>query len=248
MPYTMRDLLFGVGGTQASPTGGVCGKVSFRQDIIKQGGLTKLQDAILELSRSYRFGGLERTGPTKTLTPGQYLYPMSFFTNPTENNPVVNLIPSFYVEYVISPSSSTGSGTNLLWKTIDTLELMLQLQSYSNPAYFTRYNEQIYLAPVPQQANPIYMRYQVEHPFASPVSLDDIFLLPNEWKEIAEYAAALRFATDTRMLDFASQYHNILYGDPKEPGKIGLIEARISQNQGDSISMPKQIRVAISRY
>lgn len=246
MAYILQDLLFGVGGSQASPVGGVCAKLAFRQDIIQLGGLTKLQDAILDLSRQFRFQNLEETGPTTTLVAGQSEYPISYFTNGEAE--VVNLIPSFYMEYLIPPSSSSGSGTNLIWKTVDSLELMINLQSNSNPAYFTRYSGNIIVAPVPQYANPIYMRYQHEHPFSTPVALTDPFLLDNEWKEIAEYAAAFRFATDTRMLDYASQYHNMLFGDPQNPRDIGIIQKRISQNEGDSISMMKQIRVAINRY
>lgn len=246
MAYTLQDLLCGKGGTPTAPTAGVIGKLSYRQDVLAKGGLQKLQDAILELSRNYRFPDLEETGPATVLIPGQAEYPISYFTN--LNADIVNLIPSFYMTYVTPQASVNGSGTNLTWKSVDTLELMINLTSYSEPAYFTRYGNNVIIAPTPQNANPIYMRYQVEHPFSDPPALTDPFLLPNDWTMIAEYYGALQFATDNRLLDYSESYHNKLFGDPQNPGKLGLIAAKITQIEGDSISMSRQLRPVIQRY
>jgi hypothetical protein len=92
------------------------------------------------------------------------------------------------------------------------------------------------------------MRYQVEHPFSTPPSGQDDFLLDNDWREIAEYAAAERGAINLRMTDYATNYHQILFGDPEFErssggrGNPGLIFRRISQMEGDSESQMRQIR------
>jgi hypothetical protein len=97
------------------------------------------------------------------------------------------------------------------------------------------------------------MRYQVEHPFSSPPSGADDFLLDNDWREIAEYAAAERGAINLRMTDYATNYHTILFGDPEferssgARGNPGLIFRRISQMESDSESQMKQIRPMVPR-
>jgi hypothetical protein len=253
--YTMSDLLYGVGGSVNNVVGGIVAKLSFRQDVASKGGLQDIADGILELSRNYRYQGLERTGPLVTLVPGQFQYEASFFENYGDivafNN--INLIPSFYINY-ITPGYVLGNGnyqagSGLTWKSIDSLELMFNLNP-GVPAYWTRYQDSVYIAPPPQAANTGYMRYQVEHPFSNPVSGIDPFLLPNEWREIAEFAGAMRFAAKTRMLDYAKQYHDILYGDPDKPDDVGLIKSRITQIQGDSTANTsmRSIQVRVSRY
>lgn len=256
MSYTMQDLLYGVGGSEGAVVGGMTAKLAFRQDTKEKGGLQDLADGILELSRNYRFQGLERTGPLVTLTTGQFQYPWSFFQNtgdqtiPYDN---ITLIPSFYLNYN-TPGFTPGNGnfqagSGLAWKSIDALELMLNLNP-GTPAYFSRYQDQVYLAPPPNTPQTGYMRYQIEHPFTKPVALTDPFLLPNEWREIAEFCGALRFANKTRMLDYATQYRNTLYGDPNRPQDVGLIKSRITQIEGDSTSNTamRSIRVMVARY
>lgn len=250
--YTMQDLAFGVGGTPTVPTAGVWGKLSQRSDLLSLGVYQWLQDAILELSRDYRFQYLERTGPQFTLVPGQCNYSIDNFLLTGDAGKQTNLLPSLFRYFnPYQGAGATNAGSTLLWKTINALELMFQTPGV--PTYFTRYGGQIWVAPQPNQALLTYLRYQVEHPFSNPPVGSDLFYLDNEWKEIAEYAAALRGATNLRMLDYATLYHTTLFGDPEFQrssggrGMPGLIFRRITQMQGDSESMPKQIKPMVSR-
>lgn len=256
MPYTLNDIAFGVNGSDTAPTGGVWALLSQRQDLIANGIYQWIGEALLEMSRNFRFQGLERTGPEFTLIPHQVSYAITNFVNPADLPVIVNLIPSFFRYF--SPLNSVGAnaGSTLAWKTINALELMFNTPGV--PTYFTRYQDAIWVAPRPNQALVTYMRYQIEHPFSMSFgkpepSPDDAFLLPNEWKDIIEFAAAQRGAVVLRMLDYAGQYHNVLYGDPEFQrssggrGNPGLIHRRISQMEGDSTSMMKQIRVEVRR-
>lgn len=252
MPYTLQDLAFGIGGTPAAPTGGVWSKLSQRSDLLTQGIYQWLQDAILELSRDYRFPDLERTGPNFSLTAGLNNYTNDNLIQVTDAGKVTNLIPNIFrfFNYPIGSITQGASGSNLAWKTIDAIELMLNLPGI--PSYFTRYQNKYWFAPVQQSPLVVYMRYQIEHPFSAVPVGTDVFMLPNEWKEIAEYAGAYRGAINLRLLDYASQYHNIVFGDPEfqrssgATGMPGLIFRRITQMEGDSTSMMKQIRVRVS--
>jgi hypothetical protein len=250
--YTLQDLAFGVGGTSAAPTGGVWGKLSQRGDLLQLGVYQWLQDAILELSRDYRFQYLEKTGPTFNLTIGTVNYPLNTWLQAGDAGKQTNLLPSItrFFTPTVTPGQTNACST-LLWKTIDALELMFQTPGV--PTYFTRFSGQIWIAPQPNVSYPVYMRYQVEHPFSNPPASTDTFYLDNEWKEIAEYAASLRGATNLRMMDYATMYHNILFGDPEFQrssggrGMPGLIFRRITQMEGDSESMPRQIKPNVTR-
>jgi hypothetical protein len=94
------------------------------------------------------------------------------------------------------------------------------------------------------------MRYQIQHPFSNPPVLTDEIFLDDDWREIIEYAAALRGAGDLRMLDYATQYHNTLYGDPKKPADVGLLTARASIMENDIVSSQglRQIRPLMRRW
>lgn len=250
--YTLQDLAFGVGGTSSVPTGGVWGKLSQRQDLLTLGVYQWIQDAITEISRDIRFQYLEKSGPQFTLVPGTNNYPIDNFLKTEDLGRQINLLPSifrFFNPY--SGAGATNAGSTIQWKTIDALELMFQTPGV--PTYFTRYSGQIWFAPQPNQALIVYFRYQIEHPFTLPPASGDIFYLDNEWKEIVEYAAALRGATNLRMMDYAAQYHTTLFGDPEFQrssggrGMPGLIARRIAQMEGDSQSMARQIKPMVPR-
>lgn len=248
--YVLDDLMFGIGQTPVTPKGGVTAKLAMRSDLLSLGGYTWLMDSILELSRNFRFQWLEQTGPLVYMNPGQSSYSLDLFLNPGDAGKVANLIPSifrYFLPFTPIPSlQGVNPGSQLLWKTVDALELMFNTPGI--PAYFTRYGTQIRVAPVPWESFPMFMRYQVEHPFASPPLGSDPFLLDNDWREIAEYAAAERGAINLRMMDYAAQYHQTLFGDPEferssgARGNPGLIFRRISQFESDSESQMRQIR------
>ena len=249
--YTLQDIAFGTGGTPAVPTGGVCSKLSNRTDLLARGVYQWIQDAILEISRDFRFQGLERSGPQFQCTAGQISYPLSDFMNVVPGEVITNLMPSLFRFFnPFTPGAGNNAGSTLKWKTIDALELMFQTPGI--PTYFTRYNDLLYVAPVPDTTYTAYLRYQVEHPFSDPPVASDPFLLPNEWKEIIEYAAALRGATVLRLLDYSSQYHSTLFGDPEFQrssggrGQPGLIARRKTQMETDGTSMMRSIRVVVN--
>lgn len=250
--YTLTDLMFGIGANATNPVGGVMGKLANRTDLVSMGSYTWLMDAILELSRNYRFQFLEKTGPLMQTIAGTYSYPLDNFLVPGDVGKIANVIPSLF-RYFTPYSTVVGAvnpGSELLWRSVDAIELLFNTPGI--PAYFTRYGTQILIAPVPQQAYPIFLRYQVEHPFSSPPAATDAFMLDNDWREIAEFAAAERGAINLRMMDYASQYHQTLFGDPEferttgAKGMPGLIFRRITQIETDSQAHMKSIKPMVA--
>lgn len=259
-PYTFEDLTFGIGftgtpGPANVPTGGIWSKLSNRNDVGKYAPQA-IQDACLEFSQNYPFQGLQRTTAAPVqLVNNQISYPFSEWVSAgdipafgTTANP--KLIPSFFMFYNVPLVGVPGynPGIELTYKTIDSLELMFSTPG--TPAYWTRFNNQVYIAPQPNNTFYSYMRYQIQHPTALPnAQLTDVMLLDDDWREIVEYGAAMRIATNLRMLDYASQYHTILYGDPKKKGDLGLYTARVSMLENDIVSSQgmRQIRPMAGR-
>lgn len=250
-PYTIQDLLGGIGSTPSTLYGGVYAKLSNRADIVTIGP-QKIADACLEVSQSFAFSGLQRTTTAPVqMTSGQYQYPFSTWVNtgdiPTPQNTYNSnpkLIPSFYMFYNVPLNGVTGynPGIGLTYKSIDSLELMFSTPG--TPAYWSRYQNQIFIAPQPNNTFYSYMRYQIQHPFSQPAALGDIIYLDDDWREIIEYMAAERVASDLRMLDYSSMYHSQLFGDPKKPGDVGIYTARVNQIENDIVSSQgmRQIR------
>lgn len=259
--YQMSDIVWGTNGTPTAPTAGVWSLLAARQDLLARGVYEWLTEAILNISRNFRFQALEHSGPVIQFQTNQVSYTNDSLILPADAGYVTNLIPSFVrffnPFYGLPPVNGVNSSSTLKWKTIDALELMFNTPGI--PTYFTRYGDQYMIAPVPDSIYNAYLRYQVEHPFpiisitqkplAQPLNN---FLLPNEWKQVVEYATAEIGATALRMMDYATQYHNVLYGDPQFQvssegrGNPGLIYRLISQMEGDSTSMMRSIRVAVA--
>lgn len=254
-PYTVQDLLAGIGATTGAPTGGVWQKLSQRADVF-QYGAQAIADTCLEFSQSYPFEGLQRSTTTAVqMNSGQFQYPFSTWINaadiPTpvsQYNANPKLVPSFFM-YYNNPLNTTGynPGIGLTYKSISDLELMFGTPG--TPAYWSRFNNQVFLAPQPNQQFWSYMRYQIQHPFSQPAALADIIMLDDDWRELIEYGAAMRVAGNLRMLDYQQSYKATLYGDPKKPGDLGLYTARVSQLENDIVSNQglRQIRPMNSR-
>lgn len=252
--YKLDDLMFGIGGSSGSAKGGVQAKLANRTDLLAMGGYTWLMDGILELSRNYRFQFLEKTGPLMTTQPGVYNYPLDPFLVPGDAGKIANVIPSLF-RYFIPYNPVAGvvnPGSELLWRSVDAIELLFNTPGI--PAYFTRYGTQILIAPIPQAAYPIFLRYQVEHPFSNPPVGTDPYMLDNDWREIVEYSAAERGAINLRMMDYASQYHQVLFGDPEferssgARGMPGIIFRKITQIETDSQAHMRYIRPMVGVY
>lgn len=237
--YSFEDILCGVGGTTTAPVGGVWKKLSQRYDVFDP---QEVANSVLEISQSLPVQGLQRTTTTPVqMTSGQYQYPFSTWVNAgdiptfgTTANP--KLVPSFYMFYNVPLAGVTGynPGIGLTWKSIDSLELMFSTPG--TPAYWTRFNNNVFIAPQPNNTFYSYMRYQIQHPFSKPAALTDMFYLDDDMLELATIMTAQRIASNLRMLDYATQYHSQLYGDPKKPGDLGLFTARVTQLENDIVS------------
>jgi hypothetical protein len=216
---------------------------------------TYAQKGILELSENYKFQGLQTTGPTVQFTAYQANYNPQVFMKAADaaQNNVVNKINSFFM-YLNSTSppvvgmNMTNAGYNLVFRTIDNLEVLINIPGV--PIYWTRFNDQIWVASTPDSNYYVYARYQREHPFTSPVVADtDVIYMPNSWQDILEYQCAMRAAQELNLSTKVSEFNARLNGDKQFQqsggieGSPGLIFQRTSQENRDQTTARKSFRI-----
>jgi hypothetical protein len=207
--------------------------------------------AILELTENYKFPGLQNTGPLNQLTPlTAGPYPYNGFQQPGDAGLEINKFDSFFMYYngQVPVPGQINAGFPLKFKTIDTLEILMNTPG--PPTYWTRHEDAIYFAMMPDQAYTVYLRYQKEHPFpnaGTASASQDPILLPNSWQDIVELATAERIASDLDLDARRAKFQQRLWGDPKQPmgspGKLGLIYGRTSQEERDQDTTTRAMRI-----
>jgi hypothetical protein len=209
-----------------------------------------IKRAVQEICESNPFEELKVTGPTVQLTIGQPNYPVSFFLN--QGDDYVQ-IPSFAI-YVDFPNNTVLTTMN--YKTVMAIDPMTGTATQGLSSRWTRYGNQIFLGPVPNQTYSVFMRYQIRHRF--PLDENNLsgtmIYVPDTWEEIIAYAAAERIAVVKRWNDQATYLHQLLYGDPASRtsegvlSRPGLIAARTLQIERDQQHNSRQLMIRISRY
>jgi hypothetical protein len=217
-----------------------------------------IRKAVLELSGSYDFQGLQVVGPYVNLTPFVNQYNPSFFLQAGDNLAEVRKVHSLFLYYnplisnppAVSNLNNTNAGINLKYRSIGSIQQTLNIGTI--PGYWGRYAGQIFIAPSPQYAYLCYLLYSKAHPFPNAGGANagnDTIYLDDDWQDIVEYAAAYRGAISLRLLDYAAQYRQILYGDPKAVDAggrridLGLIYSRTSQYERDSTTATRSLQI-----
>lgn len=221
--------------------------------------LEELRKAVLELTESYKHPLLEATGPTVQLVVNQNVYAPNYFLNSPDDNLDVEMVNSFFIyETLYGPpvlgGSITNSGYNLKFRSIDAIEVLMNIPGI--PIYWSRNNNQIYLGSAPDGAYYTYMRYQREHPLANTVNgftPTTQIMMADTWQEILEYACAMRVAPKVNLADKKMELFTSLYGDQKFQtsggidGAPGLIFQRTSQRNRDQLTTTRRFRLRMGR-
>lgn len=217
-----------------------------------------LKRALQELTANYEFEELKVSGPIVNIGPGlgfkgsNYAYPVAYFLNPGDDvtltfDPVIFLTPGQAQQAGIATSAANTVGYSMDYMSEKSIQSLLFI-SGGVPFRYTRHGNQFWFGSAPGAVYQVYLPYQVRHPFnednltASPVRI------PSDWHEIASIAAAERGATKLRWNDQAIFLHNVLYGDPEDPQKLGLIAAHLLQPDRDRRLSPMTLQVGYDRY
>jgi len=224
---------------------GVKRKLGGRDDVDVSSPLW-IKDSILELTESYPFNELESAGPVVNFVVGQPNYTISYFTNNNERPTII------YSWWVSTTTSMTNTGRNLKYRTVPVVVSMSKTPGQVSK--WTKHGVDFIVGNQPDQAYASQMLYQREHPFLcdkfDPVALQNQTVkMPDSWSIIIEFHAAIIGAHELRMSDYATMYHQALYGDPdfKKTGRgnPGLIMQRTSTYDRDSSQNERQIQMVV---
>jgi hypothetical protein len=218
-----------------------------------------IRKAVLEFTEDYKHPLLEATGPTVQLVPYQNNYVPTFFTGETDSALDVNKVNSFWLYnnpyQAPSPDNSiTNAGYDLKFRSINDIEVLLNIPGL--PLYWSRNNNQIYIASMPDNAYSCYMRFQTQHPSSDELNgfnVDTEILMADTWQEILEYGAAIRLAPQVNLANKKTELYTSLYGDQKFQtssgieGAPGLIFQRTSQRNRDQSTTTRRMRLRMGR-
>ena len=211
----------------------------------------------IELQENYKFAELQTTGPIVEFTPLVANYSTNYFLSSGDQNLDLKKVNSFFIYNTgyaaLSSNTQTNSGYNLKFKTIDDIEVLINIPGI--PLYWTRHEGDLWFGSVPDQNYSVYMRYQHENAFpnaGTEAANNDIILMPNTWQDIMEYNVAMRAARDLNLGSKANELFMALYGDQKFQtsdgleGSPGLIFQRTSQENRDQTTSMKSLKLRMS--
>lgn len=217
-----------------------------------------LRRALQEMTANYEFEELKVSGPLVNIGPGlgyrgsNYAYPVSYFLNPGDDvtltfDPVIFLTPGQAQQAGLAVTSTNQGGAySMDYMSEKSIQTILFVGG-GIPFKYTRHGNQLWFGTQPGSVFQVYLPYQLRHPFY-PDLITSPVRIPSDWHEIAVIAAAKRGAVKMRWNDQASYLHNILYGDPENPEKLGLIAQHLQQPERDRRLSPMTLQVGYDRY
>jgi hypothetical protein len=212
-----------------------------RTDILSYSPEKFMRKAILELTQAYPFEELRTAGPQQLLTVGQYQYPVTFFVNAGEDYRQLHALNIF-----VDPNTNTVAYP-LHYDTPTAIQTLLFIPG-GLPARWTRFGQNIWVGPQPNQMYTVFMVYQRAHPFNEQNIPSSPIYMPPEFLEAVEYATAYRLAAGPlRWSDMATQLRAMLYGDPNDTADVGLIKRLWSQQQLDERMHSRNFTMVVQR-
>jgi len=206
-----------------------------------------IYEAILDLTPSYPFEELIARGPYVNFVVGQAEYLLSFFLPP---NSRFTQVRSFFRFFGTTNPPTTNAtnvvGNQLKARTTMVVEPMSTIPGL--PQYWCQNGNKILVGFQPDQTYTVFMRYQRPHPFdLKNLPAAQIFM-PEDWREVIVYSAAIRACDFLGMNDVGFGYYKLLHGDPKQPTSVGLLQARESQLRRNLSNNERQMQPIVRRY
>jgi hypothetical protein len=208
-----------------------------------------IRDALVEIAGNsdYKddFDELEVLGPTYNLTIGVQPYDFSNFLNPGD----YNLGTLDFMIWIDPPNNTKRK--QLMPTHYQDADKYLQAQSI--PAEWFRFADQVLFTPPPNNTYQVQARILRQHPITDYENTSSqlsttVILLPREWNEILEWAAAMRGFMELLEYEKAANIRQLLYGDPKHPEKPGLIEGVKKRRKREGFRQTVGLRPIIRSY
>lgn len=205
---------------------------------------TWVRDALIEISSSpgfrNEFDELEETGPVYDLTADQAMYDGALFINPDD----VNLA---FLDFVLWQDPPYNTNQKQLVQR-NYQEIDRHRKTPSIPSSWYRYKNEIGFDPVPNFGFQAQARYYRLHPIDDSCLANTLILLPRDWWEIVVLSATERGWIELLEFEKATAIHMLLYGDPKEPMRPGLIAGRIKRREKEDWRKERKLAPIKRRY
>lgn len=213
-----------------------------------------LKDSLIEIAGNsdYRdeFVELEVFGPTFTLTGG---------TKPISSG---GLSVQEYSELNLLPAGDINMSTLdvMIWRDPPTNSTRQKLQPShyqeadksvvitSVPTSWYRFGGNIGFYPSPDKNYQIQSRVLIQHPIADAAIQTTQILLPREWNEILVMAAVEKGFIELGEYEKAGSVHTLLYGDPRYPGKPGMVNGRKKKRGREAWRTTGRLQPIIGNY
>lgn len=202
-----------------------------------------LRDALIEISSNpdwrSEFSELELPATPVSLTPNVQEYDESI------------IIPSIDLAATLDIMLWTDPPTNSNRIRLDNRDYQYadRVSQYpGQPTYWYRFSSLIGFVAVPDQPYRVLARAYKNHPINDVTLNQTTILLPRDWNEILVYAAVERGYIELGEYEKAAKVHNLLYGDPKEPGRPGIINGRKKKKERENWRSTRSLNVKVRPY
>lgn len=232
----------------------VVSKIRGRSDLSSYAGEpgsdipTWLMQAIQDLTPSFPFEELVMKGPYVNFITAQAEYAITYFLPNTDT--AFTQVRSFFRYFNTTNPPLVGAtnttGNQLKSRATAVVEPLSVIPGL--PQYWCQNGNNLLFGFQPDQAYTVFMRYQRPHPFDLENLPSQQIFMPDDWQEILAYAAAIKACDYLGLNDVGFGYYKLLHGDPKEPGSVGLIQARLSQMRRNLVINERQLQPVVRRY
>jgi hypothetical protein len=239
-------------GTVASLVPSVVQKFGNRQDLNSttdgSPAVVAILESVAELTETYEFEELKYRSPQGQLVANQSEYAISSLiaSNPIQATDLTKMFTiTFWFE------GKTGAVRNLKYRRYPTVVMYaFGLGGSGNiatpPIYWSRYNSNISLGPAPDKDYSYFIMLQLRHPNPTSNQGAQPIYMPDSWRDIVAYSAAMRLAANEGAFDYRDNIFKMLNGDMKT-GQPGLIKGRIPQMERDEMMNERQLSVIVNR-
>ena len=117
--------------------------------------------------------------------------------------------------------------------------------TFALPTEWYRFNSNIGFTPIPDAAYQIQTRMLQMHPINDANLSATQILIPRDWNEILVWAAVERGFAELLEFEKAAKIHMLLHGDPKYPGRVGLLNGRKKRREQEAWRTEASLRPVV---
>lgn len=204
-----------------------------------------LKQSILDLTQSYPFEELSLPCPMTNFisSPLTSTYKIPYFTGQAITGRFTRIL-SWLIYYSVNPVIGVDTAFEMKGRALAVVRQQSTIKGI--PVMYAQQGQNLIVGCAPNLNYATQMIVQKQHEF-HPDMVDSEIFMPDDWREILVYAAAIRGCDELAMTEVGTTYYKRLHGDPKLQGDLGLLGARIDQQQRNMTNNERRLRLVVRR-